>query len=186
MTSASSLTRASSDSVKTAVVVGNPKPKSRTLTAALAVADIVDETLGVSDRLIVDIADIGPDLLDTASVEVSRLTAAVAACDLVIVASPTFKATYSGLLKMFLDCYGRSGLGRTVAVPVMTAASPAHALAGDAHLRPLLVELGASVPTASVFFLESTFGDLSEVVGPWSERALPILDRALGRTRPVS
>jgi FMN reductase len=161
MTSALSLTRALSEPVKAAVVVGNPKPRSRTLTAALAVADVVDETLGPSDRLIVDIAEIGPDLIDSAWVEVERLTSAVADCDLVIVASPTFKATYSGLLKMFLDRYGRSGLGSTVAVPVMTAASPAHALAGDVHLRPLLVELGASVPTASVLLLESTFGDLA-------------------------
>ena len=51
--------------VRIAVVVGNPKPASRTLQVALATADllatVVDET---SDRLVADLAEYGPDLLD--------------------------------------------------------------------------------------------------------------------------
>lgn len=51
--------------MRIAVVVGNPKPASRTLSVALATADVlaavVEET---SDRLVADLADYGADLLD--------------------------------------------------------------------------------------------------------------------------
>lgn len=84
---------------RTAVLVGNPKAGSRTLTAAEAVADMVDAALGIEDRLVVDLATLEPAVLDWHSTEVAELNAAVAGSDLVIVASPTYKATYTGLLK---------------------------------------------------------------------------------------
>ena len=61
-----------------------------------------------------------------------------------VVASPTYKATYTGLLKSFLDRYGNNALAATTCVPLMTGAAPIHALAPEAYLRPLLVELGAA------------------------------------------
>jgi len=67
--------------------------------------------------------------------------------DLVVVASPTYKATYTGILKSFFDRYNSDALVGTVSIPVMTGAAPIHALAPEVHLRPLLVELGSSTPT---------------------------------------
>jgi FMN reductase len=63
------------------------------------------------------------------------------------VASPTYKATYPGLLKSFLDWFSTTGLAGVTVVPVMVGAAAQHALAVKTHLRPLLVELGATVPT---------------------------------------
>ncbi|MBO0691382.1 MAG: NAD(P)H-dependent oxidoreductase [Acidimicrobiaceae bacterium] len=164
-----------------AVVVGNPRPESRTLRAAVAVADALKPVTGDEGRLVVDLATLGGALLDWEAAEVSELNAAVAGSDLVIVASPTYKATFTGVLKLFLDRYGNNGLAGTVAVPVMTGASPIHALAPEVSLRPLLVELGASVPTRGLFVLESSFDDLPTAVGPWAEVASPQLARALAR-----
>lgn len=164
-----------------AVVVGNPRPESRTLRAAVGVADALKPVSGEGERLVVDLATLGSSLLDWEAAEVSELNAAVAASDLVIVASPTYKATYTGLLKVFLDRYGNNGLAGTVAVPVMTGAAPIHALAPEVSLRPLLVELGASVPTRGLYILESLFDDLPAAVGPWAEVASPLLKRSLAR-----
>jgi FMN reductase len=83
----------------------------------------------------------------------------VAASEVVIVASPTYKATYTGLLKVFLDRFPHQGLGGVTAIPLMLGASDAHALAVEHTLRPLLVELGATVPTRGLFVLDSQHTD---------------------------
>ena len=130
------------------VVVGNPKPGSRTLGVATAVAEAVRTTLGeTGEPAVIDLATFGPELLEWESPRVAEALRAVASSSVAVVASPTYKATYTGLLKVFLDRYGSNGLAGVVAIPVMTGAAPIHALAPEVHLRPLLVELGASVPT---------------------------------------
>jgi FMN reductase len=167
--------------MRIAVVVGNPKPASRTLGVALAAADllstVVDET---SDRLVVDLAEYGPELLDWQSERSTRLCAEVAASDLIVAASPTYKASYTGLLKIFFDRYGNRALEGSVAVPVMTGASLVHALAPETHLRPLLVELGAAAPTRALYVTEPDMGDLAPVVSAWGLSALPAIARIFG------
>ena len=68
-----------------------------------------------------------------------------------MVASPTYKAAYTGLLKLFLDQFDHDELAGVPTVALMTGGSPAHALAVEVHLRPVLVEIGASLPTRGVF-----------------------------------
>jgi FMN reductase len=150
---------------------------------ANAVADAVASGLGIgqsgAERLVVDLAEHAGQLFDWGAEQVSALNTQVASSDIVVVASPTYKATYTGMLKAFLDRYGNNGLARTVAVPVMTGASPLHALAPEVHLRPLLVELGASLPTRGLYVVESQLAELDAVVTQWADVALPNLGRAL-------
>ena len=73
-------------------------------------------------------------------------------------ATPVYKGSYSGLLKAFLDPCSTAHCAGRAAVPLTVMAQPHHALAGDVHLRPLLVELGAGVPTAGVVVTESELG----------------------------
>ena len=165
---------------KIAVVTGNPKPASRTHTVALAVADTLAKELGGADNhLVIDLAEHASRLFDWSDPELSSLTAEVAAADILIVASPTYKATYTGLLKSFFDRYGNDALSKTTCVPVMTGAAPIHALAPEVHLRPLLVELGASTPTRGLYVTEQQFDDLDAVIGKWAEAASPLIARAL-------
>jgi FMN reductase len=166
-----------------AVVVGNPKPGSRTLRVAQAVADALGGRLGhTTDRLVVDLADVAGELFDYPSRTVDDLLASVAASRVLVVASPTYKATYTGLLKSFFDRYGNNALSGTVAVPVMTGAAPIHALAPEVFLRPLLVELGATTPTRGLYVTEQQFDDLDGVIGPWADAAGPLVARALADT----
>lgn len=145
-------------SPRVAVVVGNPKPASRTLVAATRVAT------GLSGRapdVVVDLATLGAGLLDWQDPTVSALVAEVGRADLVVVACPTYKATYTGLLKLFLDRFApHTGQGLTgVAVPLMLGAGPAHALAPELTLRPVLTEIGAIVPVRGLYVLDSDYDD---------------------------
>jgi FMN reductase len=157
-----------------AVVTGNPKPASRTHGVALAVA----EALGATEPIVVDLAEYAPRLFDWADAELNELTESVADADIAIFASPTYKAAYTGLLKAFLDRYGSNGLTGTVAVPVMTGGWPGHLLAVEVHLRPVLVELGASVPSRGLYVTEPELASLEVAVGKWAETAVPLITHA--------
>ena len=158
--------------MQTAVVVGNPKPHSRTFAVASAVAQSVAARLDGAVTMEVDLALVADEIFKWPSDEMVRLNESVASCDVLIVASPTYKATYTGLLKAFLDRYPSNGLGGVVAIPVMTGASQLHAMSIDTGLRPLLVELGASVPTRGLYFLMSQMPDLEQVVELWTQENL--------------
>lgn len=163
------------------MVVGNPKAESRTLGVANAVADALAHGVAVTTELfVVDLALDAPLLFEQGSERLAEIGDRVAASGVIVVASPTFKATYTGLLKAFFDRYGYRPLEGCVAVPVMTGAGTGHALAVEVHLRPLLVELGATVPTRGLYVTEPDLSDLDGVVGSWAEEAVPLVRRALG------
>lgn len=165
------------------VVVGNPRADSRTLTVANAVADAAADRLDLSDadRLVVDLADLGSRLFDWSDTVVAAAMEGVARCRLIVVASPTYKAAYTGLLKSFLDWFSTSGLSGVTAVPVMVGAGPRHALAVDVHLRPVLIEIGATVPTRGLYILESDLAELDRVIDEWLTDAGPLLQASLRR-----
>jgi FMN reductase len=182
--------------MRIAVVTGNPKPASRTHGVALAVADVLAAELArpatpaedlarpgvpaaAPAHLVIDLAEHAPSLFDWSAAELSRLTAEVAAADVAVFASPTYKAAYTGMLKAFLDRYGNNGLAGTVAVPVMTGGWPGHLLAVEVHLRPVLVELGATVPARGLYVTEPEFGNLDAAIAKWAESAVPLIRRAL-------
>jgi FMN reductase len=164
-----------------AVVTGNPKPASRTHMVAQAVADALAAALGTSaDRLVIDLAEHTASIFDWSDPELTRLTAQVAESDLAIFASPTYKATYTGLLKAFLDRYPGNGLAGVTAVPVMTGGWPGHLLAVEVHLRPVLVELGAIVPSRGLYVTEPEFPDLDATIAAWSAAAAPHIAKSIG------
>jgi FMN reductase len=155
--------------VSTAVVVGNPKPQSRTFAAAKLVAE---KLTGQAADLEIDLVDFGAALLDWSSPEVAEVVAAVQKVDLIIFASPTYKATYTGLLKLFLDRIGGGALAGVTAVPLMLGGDWRHSLAPDAFLKPVLVELGATCPTRGLFLIDSEYAD-SPALNTWLEAARP-------------
>ncbi len=163
------------------VVCGNPKANSRTLGVAEEVARQAAAAAGrenVSTHII-DLALLGGQLFDWSSEAVKAEVAALSGADLAVIASPTYKATYTGLLKSFLDWFGQTGLATVVAVPVMVGGAPVHALAPEVFLRPLLVEIGAIVPTRGLFILDGELDKLPETVAAWAEGATHTLQHLL-------
>ena len=129
--------------MQVAVVCGNPKPKSRTLEAAVFVAE---RLTGSSPQIVLDLVDIGPHLLGWGDPVASEAVSAVQGCDVAVFASPTYKGSYTGLLKLFLDQVPTDGLHGVIAFPLMLGAALGHAMAPDVFLKPVLVELGAICP----------------------------------------
>jgi FMN reductase len=155
--------------VNVTVVVGNPKPRSRTFEAAHLVAE---KLAGQPADLSIDLTDLGAALLDWSSTQVADLVTAVKTSDLVVFASPTYKATYTGLLKLFLDRISGGALAGVTGVPVMLGGHWQHAMASDLLLKPVLVELGATCPTKGLFLLESEYAE-GPVLDTWLEHARP-------------
>jgi FMN reductase len=158
------------------IVVGNPKPRSRTFEAAGLVAQ---KLTGAAPDLSVDLTDLGAGLLDWADPKVAEIVAAVQASELVIFASPTYKATYTGLLKLFIDRFAAGSLNGVTAVPLMLGGHWRHYLASDLLLKPVLVEIGATCPTRGLFLLDSEYAE-SQELDSWLEVARPQVQASRG------
>jgi FMN reductase len=169
-------------------LVGNPRPGSRTAALAAAVLGAVLADLGeVEPGTVVDLGallgEVGAPLGADSAARYAEPLARLHAARLAVVATPTYKGSYTGLLKAFLDHVAAGALHRTVAIPVITVGSPAHSLAADLHLRPLLVELGAITPTPALVVQESDLADPSPVIDGWLERSASALHGLLAPTR---
>lgn len=162
--------------MRVAIVVGNPKPKSRTLQVART---LVEHLIPADTPVqIIDLADHTEEIFAWPSDAISELTAQVAASDLVVFATPTYKATYTALLKAFLDRYPANGLDGVIAIPLATGGDLTHALGADTHLVPLLIELGAVVPGRSLYFVTSDMEVLDTVVADAAKGYRKALEKA--------
>lgn len=166
--------------MKVTIVVGNPRPGSRTRKIAEL---FVDRMLGdPHDLQIIDLADHMYTVFDPNSARLEELKTRVARSDIVVVASPTYKATFTGLLKTFLDNYEANGLDGVVVFPLMTGADRIHGLGLDVHLIPLLLELGAIVPDRGHYFVISETYELD----PEIERAALRANQRLKRLERIA
>jgi FMN reductase len=175
-------------SLRVTIVVGNPKPKSRTL----RVAEILVEQLlepGSYDLEVIDLAEHTAEIFAWPSEEMAALNTRVAESALAVFASPTYKATYTGLLKAFLDRYPANGLSGVTAIPVLTGADQTHSMGSTVNLAPLLVELGAVVPGRGFYFVAGQMNQVDDIVAEAAAEYAANLSRfaaLASRTRSVS
>lgn len=106
----------------------------------------------LADRLVTGFP--APDLADALAV-VSR-------ADALVVVTPVFQASYSGLFKMFFDVLEPGAVDGTPVLMAATAGTARHSLVLEHALRPLFAHLKAvPVPTA-VFAATEDFGSDAE------------------------
>ncbi len=124
--------------------------------------------------------------------DVARLNEAVAAAHGVVIATPIFKASYSGLTKVALDVLPQFALAGKVVLPLGTGGSLAHVLALDYALRPVLQSMAARHVVQAHFVAEAEM-DSAEPGGAGLAEAVrnfvhSLTDRAdarwLGHPRP--
>jgi FMN reductase len=154
--------------VRITAIVGNPRPDSRTHGLARSLTAELARALPPATTAEVDLAVLGPRVLDPADDGADGAVAQVLAADILVVASPTYKATYTGLLKAFLDRLATGSLAGKRAVPVLLGGAPNHQLAVDVHFTPLLLELGATVPARGLFVLEAELADFGSFAAKWA------------------
>jgi FMN reductase len=74
---------------------------------------------------------------------IRQALAEVEQAQVVLISTPIYKASYSGLLKAFLDLLPQDALRGKTVLPLATGGSIAHLLALDYALKPVLSALGA-------------------------------------------
>ncbi len=88
---------------------------------------------------------------DFADLAIQRALAAVAEVEAIVVATPIYKASFTGILKAFLDLLPQDGLKGKLVLPLATGGSQSHMLALDYALRPVLQALDARQVFTSVY-----------------------------------
>ncbi|HSW04195.1 NADPH-dependent FMN reductase [Aquabacterium sp.] len=103
----------------------------------------------------------------------------VLAADLLLVATPIYKAAYSGLLKVFIDLLPADALRHTTVLPLATGGSPGHLLALDYALKPVLSALGARHILDAVYGLDAQLPRHADGHYTLADELAQRLDRAL-------
>jgi FMN reductase len=156
---------------RVAVVVGNPKAASRTTLVAQAVATRLRDALGGDTTVeTLELADIAAELFLPQSDRCRAAQEFVGTSTVLVAATPVYKATYTGLLKAFFDRLPTGGLSGMPCVAVMLGGSPAHSLAVEVHLRPLLAEVGGNT-LPGCYVTEAELDHLDDAVDTWWTRA---------------
>ena len=110
----------------------------------------------------------------TAATVTAALEAATRA-RILVAGTPVYRATYSGLLKLFFDLLPQDCLIGKVGVPIVTGHAAAHSLSVDHGMRPLFASLGATVVASGVYATSSQFQE-----GKPGPELLEAVDRAVG------
>jgi FMN reductase len=136
-------------------IVGSPSADSRTL----ALTHTVGATLTGRDFEVrtINVRDLPAEDLLHGRAESPALRTAFGLVERargIVVATPVYKAAYTGVLKAFLDLLPQFGLRGKIVLPLATGGTIAHVLALDYALRPVLSSLGAMHVVAGLFILD--------------------------------
>jgi FMN reductase len=140
--------------MKLLTVYGSPTPPGKLARALGLIEDDVrarcpDWTV---DRLVpAPTADPVVALWGAAAVE------RVQAADAVVLASPVFRGSFTGTMKLLIDALPDEALRSKPVGILTTAAAPHHFLSAERHLRDVLAWFGALTAPNSAFFVDRTF-----------------------------
>jgi FMN reductase len=126
-----------------ACILGSPSSPSRTAVVAAHVADRLARAGNTVETI--DVRELPAEDLLRARVESPAIAAAVKTVERasgVVVATPIYKASFSGMLKTFLDLLPQWAFRGKHVLPIATGGASAHVLAIDYGLRPVLMSFG--------------------------------------------
>lgn len=169
--------------IKVVTVSGNLGARSRTRVLIDAVVEGVEAQVSIHRTDIV-IGELAPELgslTDPKAIppRVAEALAAIAGADLLVVGTPVYKGSYTGLFKHLIDFIDPNALGGVPVVLTATGGSPRHALVIEHQLRPLFgFFLAHTVPTG-VFAQDSDFTDYRLTSPDIAARAARAADEAV-------
>jgi len=146
------------------LLIINGSPSRRSKTAALL--EIIERRATAAGAAVemVSVRDFPAEALlfgDVTEPALQHFLEQVACATALVVATPIYKASYSGALKALLDIIPPGALAGKTVLPLATAGTLAHFLALDFALRPVLSFLGARDTLANIFLLETNFRDIA-------------------------
>lgn len=176
-------------------VSGGLQRPSKSAALAEHLLDLIADEVPCEQRL-VELGQLAPRLAgavwrtqlpDT----VERELAAVEQADVLVVATPVFRGSYTGLFKHFFDFIHQDALVDKPVLLAATGGSERHALVIDHQLRPLFSFFQARTLPLGVYATDSDFVDhrlrnqaLIERARLAVQRALPLIELAR-HARPV-
>jgi FMN reductase len=95
----------------------------------------------------------------TEDADVADAVAAAASASVLVVATPIYRATYTGALKAFFDRFQPGALAKTAVVLVATAGIPDHFLALDTGGRALVASLEGTTVAKDVYAISADYVD---------------------------
>ncbi|WP_423395784.1 FMN reductase [Burkholderia sp. LMG 21824] len=177
-----------SHAINVVAISGGLQRPSRTLALTDAIVAALGAALPIETRLI-ELGEIGARLagaLTRAQVpaDLDAQIRAIETADALVVASPVYRASYTGLFKHLFDLVHHEAL---IDVPVLLAAtggSERHALVIDHQLRPLFSFFQARTLPIGVYASESDF-DQYQITNPALRARIALaVDRAVPQLRP--
>jgi len=147
------------------ISAGLSNPSSTRLLAerlTAAAVGALGQSLGEVEVTHVELRDLAHQLTDQLLTgfpgpELATAEAAVVAADGLVVVTPVFSASYSGLFKMFFDVLDAGALDGKPVLVAATAGSARHSLVLEHALRPLFAYLHAVVVPTGVFAATEDF-----------------------------
>lgn len=141
---------------KAVMISGSPNPGSR-LTGLTRYAErrlqSADAFGGYIDVSALPAEDLVRAAFDSPAIAGAH--ALVAEADAIVIASPVYKASYTGVLKTYLDLLPQKALAGKTVTPLFIGGTIAHLLAIDYALKPVLAALGANRFTSAVYAVDS-------------------------------
>jgi FMN reductase len=126
------------------LIAGSPSERSRSAALLNRVGQqLTRRGAQVESLLIRDLSPQALLLADFNHPSVVAATQQVERAQAIVVATPVYKAAYSGVLKVLLDLLPQTAFKGKTVLPLATGGSPHHMLALDYALRPVLQSLGA-------------------------------------------
>lgn len=173
------------------ISAGLSQPSSTRLLADQLSAATARELVGAGgtvDISVIELRDLAHEITDHLltgfpGAKLRAVLDSVTAADALIVVSPVFSASYSGLFKSFFDVLDTDALAGKPVLIAATGGSARHSLVLDHALRPLFSYLRATVVPTGVFAATAEFaaGDLDSRI----QVAARELSALLGGVRPT-
>ena len=144
--------------IRVVAISGSPRAPSKSKTLAEMMLNVLQQA-GWGTCLI-DVAELPADALvaRAASPQIDDAMTAIGMSQIVIAASPTYRALYTGVMKSLFDLMPHGHLAGKVCVPIQTAGSQSHFLAVEYGMRPLFASLDG-VPISGVYATDDQFAD---------------------------
>lgn len=172
--------------IKIVAVSGSVQKPSRTLVLVEHILAALGEVLPIEAQIIT-LDDLAPHLgaalhRSQLPAAVEQSIAAIESADALLVASPVYRASYTGLFKHLFDLVHHEALIGTPVLLAATGGSDRHALVIDHQLRPLFSFFQALTLPIGVYAAEQDFDGhalsshaLRERIALAAQRAAPLL-----------
>ena len=148
---------------KMVMINGSPTKRSKTGTLIDAIGQAIARLIPLESHTI-SLSDVGHEVMcgltrPGVTAEGERLLRLAETADIMVVGTPMYRASYTGLLKHFFDLLERDALRNCKAVLCATGANQMHTLAIEHELRPLMYFFPIQTAATGIYGTGDDFND---------------------------